>query len=394
MHQRYDTKVAAARNDRSPSTLIPGSFHRLQRRWSVWLAGAMTSLVIVSLPAQEKRSFFFHPVPYGSDATFNPISLIANGGFDELQMYGRSNEFGDINWRGSATNVWRNITAPLPQINQYGWRKFVKQEILPLEFTQRNAQYFPNYTLHLLGGGMEYRKMEEWYDYYGYPIPWVWSAVTVMSYHYINEIIENGNNNYFFSNVDPIADLLIFDPLGVVLFSFDAVADFFSTNLSLNDWSQQPAISFRPTGIRNTGQNFVMKYLLLPSRRISLIYHFGSFGMLGLSFRTNETESLSFGIGVSSKKAYNANPNGPFVPAIIVGPICGLYWDRNNSLLASLVLADSFAETARASIFPGVLFLGRFSPGVFCSVGRSGEFTAGLTASWMPLGISGHMPRE
>jgi hypothetical protein len=368
----------------------PFYYRRALRPCRLWFAVLLMHLAVVSLCAQGKLYYFFHPASYGSDATFNPISLIANGGFDELQMYGCSSNLGEINWKGSGTNVWRNIIAPLPQINRYGWKKFIKQEILPTGFTPRNAQYFPNYVLHLMGG-MEYRKIQEWYDYYGYPLPWAWGAVTVMVYHYMNEIIENGNGDFFYPNVDPIADLLIFDPLGIVLFSFEGVADFFSTNFSLNDWSQQPALSFRPTGIRNTGQNFVMKYPLLSSRKVSLMYHFGSFGILGLSFKTNEEESLSFGVGVSSKIAYNANPNGPFTPAIVVGPICGIYWDRNNSLLASLVLADSFADIMRASIFPGVFFLGHFSPGVFCSVGRNGEFTAGVTASFLPLGISGHV---
>jgi hypothetical protein len=365
--------------------------HHALRQRRIWLAIVAAPLIVASLCAQEKRYYFFRPVSFGSDAMFNPVSLIANGGFDELQMYGCSNTLSDINWKRSAANVWFNITAPLPQINRYGWKKFVDQEILPTGFTPRNAQYFPNYTLHMIGGGMEYRKITEWYDYYGYPMPWACGAVTVMFYHYINEIIENGNSDALYSNVDPIADLLIFDPLGILLFSFDGVADFFSTNFSLNDWSQQSAFSFRPTGVRNTGQNFVAKYPISSSRKISVIYHFGSFGILGLSFKTNEEESISFGAGVSSKVAYNSNPAGPFTPAIIVGPLCGIYWDRDNSLLASLVVADSFADVVRASVYPGVFFLGRISPGVFCSVGRNGEFTAGLTASFLPLGISGRV---
>lgn len=349
-------------------------------------------LGITSLRAQEKQYFFYHSVLYGSEATFNPISTIANGGFDELQMYGHSNTLSSVNWRWSSTNVWHNIIAPFPQINEYGWKKFIDQEILPTSLNTQDAQYFPNYTLHLIGGGMEYRKMWEWYDYHDYPLPWVWSAITAMSYHYINEIIENGNGSGLYSNVDPIADLLIFDPLGIVLFSFDGVAEFFATKLNLNDWSYQATLSFAPLGIRNIGQNFVMKYPITASGKTSLFYHFGAFGILGLSFKTNMEESISIGGGVCSKKAYNSNPNGAFTPAIIVGPIGGIYWDRNNSLLASLVMADSFIETVRINVFPGVFFLAHFSPGLFCSFGKKGAFTAGITATFLPLGISGFNP--
>jgi hypothetical protein len=70
----------------------------------------------------------------------------------------------------------------------------------------------------------------------------------------------------------------------------------------------------------------------------------------------------------------------------------GLYWDRNNSLLTSLVVADGFSEILRINIFPGVLFLGNFSPGAFFSFGRRGKFTAGITAAFLPLGISGYLP--
>jgi hypothetical protein len=358
-----------------------------------WAVAILLCLAIDSyfLFSQERQYYFYHSIPYGSESTFNPISLFANGGFDEIQAYGHSNNLAAIPWKGGSTNVWCNITAPLPQINKYGWGKFLKQEMLPTSLDPEHMQSYPNYGLHLIGGGMAYRKLWEWYNYHSYPMPSVLGAITAMSYHYVNEIIENGGG-YFYSNVDPIADLLIFDPLGIILFSFDSIAEFFATNLNLNDWSYQPALSFAPLGIRNTGQNFVMKYTITASGKTSLFYHFGAFSIFGLSFKTNLEESISFGVGVSSKKVYNANPNGVFTPAIIGKPIAGIYWDRNNSLLSSLVITDSFNENVRINIFPGVLFLGNFSPGIFCSFGGRGKFTTGITAAFLPLGISGYLP--
>jgi hypothetical protein len=49
-----------------------------------------------------------------------------------------------------------------------------------------------------------------------------------------SEVVENGNK-VFYSTVDPIADFLVFDPLGIILFKFDGVSEFFSEKLSLND---------------------------------------------------------------------------------------------------------------------------------------------------------------
>ena len=181
----------------------------------------------VQSQAQEKNYYFFHTVSYGSESTFNPISLIANGGFDELQSYWRSSSLKEIPWENGSKNVWYNIIAPLPQISKYGWNDFIFHEVIPRSFNMNDAQYFPNYTLHLIGGGMQYRKIEEWFDFYNYPLPEAWAIITTMGYHYINEILENGDGRG--PNTDPIADLLIFDPLGIVLFSFDDVCRFFSS---------------------------------------------------------------------------------------------------------------------------------------------------------------------
>jgi hypothetical protein len=339
-------------------------------------------------PAQQKNYFFYHPVVYGSDATFNPISLIANGGFDELQAYWRPSYFKDLPWKYGPKNVIRNITAPLPQINKYGWSRFISNEIIPTSLRMDDAQYFPNYTLHLIGGGMAYRKAAEWFDHYGYPVPMIFGAVTAMSYHFINEIIENGDG-YFVSNVDPIADLLFFDPLGIVLFSFDGVCEFFSSDVKLNDWNSQPAFSFGPLGIRNTGQNFILRYPITESGKTSILYHFGSFGELGLSFKTNNEDAVSFGLGLTSKQVYKSGDNGDAVKSTIkVGPRGGLYWDRNGSLMASFVLSDNFHDFLHLNIYPGVFSIGLFSPGVFLLLGEKGRTTIGVTASFLPVGIS------
>jgi hypothetical protein len=345
----------------------------------------------VQLRAQEKKYYFFHPLSYGSESTFNPISLIANGGFDEMQSYWRSSSLSDIPWKIGSKNVWDNIIAPFPQIHKYGWNDFIFHEIIPRSFNMADAQYFPNYTLHLIGGGMQYRKSVEWFDYYGYPIPAAWAVISTMGYHYINEILENGE--WIGPNTDPIADLLIFDPLGMILFSFDDVCHFFSSQVILNDWNSQPALSFSPMGIHNTGQNFVMKYPLTSSGKTSLLYHFGSFGELGLSFKTNEEDAVSFGVGISSKNVLTSyNSNGAPQFTITVGPRAGIYWDRNNSLMASLVASDNFHDLVFLNIYPGVLSYKSFSPGLFLLAGKGGTITFGITASILPLGVSFHKP--
>jgi hypothetical protein len=360
----------------------------------VWFLVLSAILTIMSAGAQEMNHYFYHSFPYGSESTFNPVSLIVNGGFDELQAYEYSHSLSQIPWKNSGRNVWQNIISPLPQINKYGWNRFIGNEIIPISLNFENAQYFPNYTLHLIGGGMVSRKISEWYDAHGYPIPRILGILTTMSYHYINEIIENGDSGDFISNVDPIADLLIFDPLGIILFSFDGVSEFFSQKLNLNDWSMQPAVTLYPLTFRNVGQNFVMKYPITSSGKTSFMYHFGAFGTLGLSFKTNDEEAISFGVGVMSKRVYTVDTrNGSVTKSIVVGPMAGIYWDRNNSLLASLVACESNYEMVRLNIFPGIIKILSVSPGIFASVGARGKCTFGMSLSILPLGICGHFPR-
>lgn len=338
----------------------------------------------------QPTSFFYKNYSYGSDAMFNPLSFIANSGFDELQIYGHSASFRDFGFSHAARNVWLNIKAPFPQINAYGWGRFLRNELLPSSLDPKRAQWFPNYSLHLIGGGMAARKAAEWYEVHGYPMPTLLAAITSMTGHFVNEMIENWDVEFFYPNVDPIADLLFFDPLGILLFTNDDVARFFSEDLSLNEWSTQPALSFLPLGIRNTSQNFVMKIPLTSSRSWSIFYHFGAFGMLGLTHRIDGTDAVSVGLGMSSKKPYLADVRNEAVTySVVVGPVGGVYYDRNNSLLAALVLSDSFTETVRVNVFPGLIHAGGCSPGFFVAAGKAG-ITAGLTASWLPLGIAGH----
>jgi hypothetical protein len=340
--------------------------------------------------AAQPTSFFYKNYSYGSDAMFNPLSFIASSGFDELQIYGHPAAFRDIKFSRAARNVWMNIKAPFPQINIYGWGRFLQNEILPSSLNPKRAQWFPNYTLHLVGGGMAARKAAEWFEVHGYPEPMILAALSSMAGHYVNEMIEQWDASKFYPNVDPIADLLFFDPLGILLFTNDDVARFFSEELSLNDWSTQPALSFLPLGIRNASQNFVIKVPITSSRSWNVFYHFGAFGILGLSHRFNETDAISVGAGLSSKKPYVADVrNGAVTYSIVVGPVGGIYFDRNNSLLAALVIADSFTENLRLNVYPGLIEMGGFSPGLFVSAGKSG-ITAGLTVSWLPLGIAGH----
>ena len=96
-------------------------------------------------------------------------------------------------------------------------------------------QWAPNYQQHLIGCGMLYTAMKEWYEDKNFPVPWLFSSVTLMTQHLLNETMETGP--YEGWSVDEISDIYIFDLGGIILFSFDNVNEFFHDKLNLADWS-------------------------------------------------------------------------------------------------------------------------------------------------------------
>ncbi len=342
--------------------------------------------------AQETRYYFYRPVNYGSDALFNPVSLLFNGGFDTFQIINdRQPTWREVYWNSAATNIWRSVTSPFDVIGRFGTNRFLRQEIFPMSLDMNDAQYVPNFMLHTIGGGMAYRKVSEWYDNNGFPAPFVFGAATAVAFEYINEVVENGPNYY--PNEDCIPDMLVFQPLGILIFSFDGVSEFFSSTLSLNDWSQPLGVTFSPFAIRNAGQNFVMKLALTQSRATSLFFHFGDFALFGLSFKTNREDALSFGAGLAStgRKSLPVQ-NGVPSNTIVVGGMAGIYYDRNNSLLASAVYSDVQNNRLRLNIYPGVVPNPFISTGFFFTLASNGTLIGGLTASVLPAGFAFFSP--
>jgi hypothetical protein len=338
--------------------------------------------------AQENKYIFYRPFDYGSEAMFNPITVLMNGGLDVLQSYNKSTRADDILWNTGATSVWRSTTSPAYYVSHYGgWNKFLTQEVIPTSLDIDKAQWVPNYTIHLLCGGMEYRKLSEWYDYHGYPLPFILGAVTTMSYHFINELIENGP--YIHGNTDAIADYDIFDPLGIVLFSFYGVAEYFSSKFGLNDWSPQPSISFKPLSFRNFGHNFVMRYPITESKKTSAFLYLGKSTLLGLSMKTNNENALSFGAGATQTGICKVDQ---IYNTIYVGAACGLFYDRNNSLLASLLISAFNLERFRLNIYPGLFTQSPFSPGFFLTIGEGRTYSAGITMQYSPFGFGLYTP--
>ena len=356
------------------------------KKYSHLLTYIIPILITLSNNIQAKENFFYHGYNYGSEAIVNPIRLILNGGYGIMQMDNRDNDPTNVHYKTGVKNVWRNLSNPFKAIDQEGWEEFLMTQVVPISINRHKAYYWPNYTQHLVGGGMSYRMMIEWFDYYNFRFPKVRAFFTLTYYHLLNEVVEN--SNYEGYNTDPIADIYIFNPLGMILFSNDAIARFFSHTLNMRDWSYQ--ISYDPENrfIENNGQNFVMKYFFTKKKNIALFYHYGTHGEFGLSFKRPDGTCWSFGGGFVAKKLVDMSTRNDVreLTADLV-PTAGIFYDKNNSLLTSLIYSNTQDYLLRLNIYPGLVNFWKLSPGFYMTLNQEKKPSFGINFVFLPIGF-------
>ncbi len=348
------------------------------------LAGASTSVATPTEetpPASAEPYYFYHGHDYGTDSLIHPLRLVVNGGFGIMQLSNRHNRPLDIDYAQGWKNVWRNLLDPTGAIQQEGWWDFFKREIIPFSLDSKRAHYWPNYTQHLIGGGMSYRMMVEWYRAHGYERPGVWGGTTIMLYHLLNEIVENDKRDSW--STDPVADIWLFDPASILLFSSEKVCRFFSHTLHMSDWSYQPVVDFRHGTLHNNGQNFALK-LDLPwwERKWALFYHYGTHGEFGLTRRFPGGHNLSVGGGFKADELLEITEFHEGAELAVTG---GVFYDRNDSLLASVLWAKSKDYKLRVNVYPGLFEICGLRPGLMYNMNRNRTGVLGITISNLSL---------
>ena len=336
--------------------------------------------------SEEEPYYFYQGLNYGSEAMLHPIRLIINGGYGILQIDHRTNRITDIDYQTGWRNVWKNISNPFQAIDANGWEDFIYREIVPVSINGYQSHYWPNYTQHLIGGGMSYRLYAEWFRYHHYHRPKILSGLTIAVYHLLNEVVEN--NDYIGWTTDPVADLLVFDPLGILLFSSDRVARFFGQTLNMADWSYQPSINLTTGELENHGQNFALKWNIPRSKRWQLFYHYGTHGELGLTRRMTEHENISVAFGLKANELINLTDSVKGVNLAYAG---GIFYDRNNSLMASVLFARTKDYRVRLNVYPGLFRIGPLTPGFFLADRRDNGLVFGITYIYqpgLPIGVA------
>jgi hypothetical protein len=146
------------------------------------------------------------------------------------------------------------------------------------------------------------------------------------------------------------------------------------------EWPYQAMFNVGEREFRNVGQNYAIRPNLFGTTNHRPFIYFGIATVFGLSHRLNASDSLSWGAGAAVVDAQRDN--------VRLRATGGLFYDRNDSLLASIVFNGTDDLAVRCNVHPGVIVGGKWSPGVFVGVGDDGELSAGITIRLTPVGIS------
>lgn len=325
---------------------------------------------------------FYAARPYGTEAQFNPLSEIVNEGFDMLRTDFADRRVLRFPYDVAAGNIGRSLLRPDRAWKRFGWRNVVRGELLPLTSrSDSGGQWFPNYQFHLLGSGMVSARMTEWFAARGAGHPVVLSALTMAAAHALNEMIENGDSRL--PNEDAVTDLYVFDVGGFLLFRSERVRRFFAETVELTNWPGQPSFDPQRRTLENAGQQYALRVPVPGTRHVRLFYAFGVSTLGGLSF------GRPGGAGVSIAGGADAVDNPVVDPAtgrrtVVLRPNAGLFVDRGGSLLVSIVRTSQSDALVSANVYPGVVRVGTFSPGLWAQALRGGGVRVGLAG---PLGL-------
>ena len=322
--------------------------------------------------------YFYFGVDYGSQALESPLWVFVNRGYDVIQDHIASRDVFKLPYASNAANVGRNVVNPFPAISDDGWSKFLREEIFPLSYGNTTARWLPNYSLHLIGGGITYAELDEWFQDHSVPLPKLWAGLTLMGAAFLNETLENhGVVGY---NTDALADLYVFDLGGILLFSFDWPRRFFSETIVISDWSLQPALTLPGGELHNVGNYFAAKWPLPFLPRLRLFSWFGEATTFGLSFAIDGEHSISACAGGAAIHLVNQNTHS-LQNVVNFAPTAAVFLDRRESLLASLQITDADDYFVHFNLYPHAFTQRGPSAGFWMVVDKRGHVAAGISIS-------------
>ncbi len=298
----------------------------------------------------------------GSEYYFNPVSYYFNIAFDVTR-----NPF-YFYQRNTVTNhkiFLKRIENPPEGIRKNGgYKHFARTEIYGLRAS-------PNYSLHLIGGGYDFRRLEQWYGSHAYKHSYALALATSLLATFGNEALET--TNPVVQATDHIADVFVFDIAGRVLFLQPGVLEFFHGDLGLRNWPNQAMFSVDDGKIFNAGTNYIIRPNLFHSDVRPFIYATLGF-MTGVSYSMNSTDSISVGTGMGFTDAINFKGYWQ----------TGIFYDEDGSLISSLFINTVDNLKLQYNLFPGILKFGGLDIGMMVGIDRDEHPVVGVNLLSLP----------
>lgn len=342
----------------------------------------LMGLVCSSIQVKAQYGYFYTGKDYGSESYLSPATQILNGGFDMLQTVNYSNHFEEMDLLRGMKMTFRSLTQPRKAIRVVGMKKFISSELVPFGFSRTNSQWIPNYALHMMGGGMEYARMIDYYAYHNFKNPRLWAAATAITEQFFNESVEMVGKNYL--SWSAVADFYFFNLPGMLLFSFEPVQRFFSHKVILRSWLGQASFVQHDLSLRNTGQYYSVKIQPNFAGPVSFLYYMGAGWLFGGGLDIQEV-TYSIGYGMKTEETFIID-EGTEQEFVKFTPSAGFFIDKENSLLFSLVVTTHkiYHENIRMDLFPGVLKVGDISFGLWANYSFEKESYYGITFKGIP----------
>ncbi|MBI2519715.1 MAG: hypothetical protein HYV97_04840 [Bdellovibrio sp.] len=310
----------------------------------------------------------YHKRSRGSLSNDNPFSYYMNATFDTVQNPDYFSQKG-IYKRHSL--VWRRISKPHDNIKKDGgYDKLFEDEFL-------GKRAVPNYTLHVIGAGYDFRRMSEWYEAHEVSYPYAWGVATIVAAEIGNEALESSNESDINSH-DHIADLFFYDTAAKLLFANDHIARFMVDELQLTVWNFRPMYFPADREIHNAGTNYVSRPKALSSEKTSPFILMGLMPLIGVSRRMPEQFRLSVGLGPSFRN--------PLTQEGMLGG--GVFIENQDDLMASVYVNGTEHYRVRFNLYPGALGTCNKYTNLFLALHRNKEMAIGVDFN-LPFGLMG-----
>lgn len=327
------------------------------------------SFLILFIATNAQAEPYYAVKNYGSESLYDPLSNFLSYSLDSLQV---PESFGTENFGDNLDALLSNLAHPRRTIkNDGGFNRFVNREIFPVdaEHSDESWAILPNYGLHLLGGGMVFRRDLEYFMAHDYEYPMLSAVALAMTAELIQEVIELNKTK----PGDAIADFYLYRPIGLLLFADDDVANFIMDTLDPAIWPYLQAFDFGNDQFLNTGISYMYRPPVTEFLNTRLFIFTGLNNQIGLAHRIDNSDWLSWGVGLSTQRIDFTQDK-----QAVLDTSFGLFYDRNKSLLWSLTINDTGGTQYRFNLFPNnETTLGKF--GYFISKNDNTDLAMGIT---------------